>query len=438
MPSQRFSSFEQLDSVLRPVAVSSVGSPQALLLALLVRGAAAGSTPTAIRAWTSRRLTERTDLQSLLADQKLFNRLAVSAFARSSAFSSSPAAGRLSLSAARRLVGSLLTPLDPAADPTISSRLLVTARHGFAVIAVDILTCLQVDPATSHTAGFDTGIWTHGSLAQALGITRAPAAKALGIVVDLQWLTLVSKAPTGARRYRLARLRPHQQTGVLDHFRLVGELAASPRKEGQSRAAAVIRSAGNPAWNYSSEAGAKTAFLTALADAVGAAPESLGVPVRSLSKARKMLDRMGVADCLGDEVAGRLDAFATADGADARAAEAARIRRAEMDQRAADVAADAALRKAMAPTAKSLIAQIVKALGGRIPAADAPEGERAQWVRKAGRLGAQALAQRPASAAQVAVLRAAFRGALLRANWTPAPARAAALMIMPTPKRAAA
>jgi hypothetical protein len=197
---------------------------------------------------------------------------------------------------------------------------------------------------------WDTALVTHPRLAVQLGCSAPRARAALLRAVELSVLAIVSERPGGGKRVRIpSRLTPEAELVAWAHPESVAAVASwragDPLPEDPT--AAVICSAGHPAWAYGDWVDGRSGkrvdgwllWAVVLATVAGADPAELtGLADRSARRIARIAGDYGLG-WGGDELTRVLDQVAADSNAEARRGEAEEARRKAAKERAEAVGA---------------------------------------------------------------------------------------------------
>lgn len=355
--------FRDLDPILGPATAGRrPGGPTAL--AALTAGLSNDLPPRLVRLWLqSRRPESGPDAIS----DRAWTRHVTAARKRVVVSSSARGRGDLATAASRRLVGSLLSPVPFPNRAGFSPARVAGARHAAAIVGLEIL-------ASIEERGWDTAIVPTAWLAVRQGTSQPTGMRTLQAAVTMGFLTLVSRKPGGAGRYRMRTLPKERGKRAWDAADTVEELGGLFGFEGVDEAplVAIIRSAAHPVWGYDPEATVRT-WLACIA-------HTQGTDLTHYGFSRKVaLEQIAIAARLGlleGDLKATLDGRAATHGAAASFAVA--------EQKRLDAAAERkdqlrAVREARA-AARSAIEEGLDVAGRHLPEPHWAREKSAHWA----------------------------------------------------------
>jgi len=315
--------FAELGNTLAPVlARHRDATPHRAALALLAAATRVpGATPGQVRAW----VRARSDVPALVAfaaDRGRWSRAATDT-ARYVTLHASPEGRRqLRLDVARRLVGVLLSPCSSSVGRGAGAD---GARAAAALVGVG-----QLESLAEGGPGIDAPLLPLPRLAVQMGCTVDTARTALRRAVAAGLVVKVGARRGSANAFRLAAVRDGGTADTLERYtELVDALADG---DDAHPGAAAIRAAAHPAVAYGPVG--RRGWLALVARAMGLDPaQAWGWPVRVARATVRDLDRAGLLDRAGPDLAAQLDRLAYAVGPDGLSP-ADRAAQAEMDRQA--------------------------------------------------------------------------------------------------------
>ncbi len=274
--------------------------------AVLTRAHGLGYRPSSVRAWVLQRAAGDEQVLTVAASAASWSGCVLKTKAHVEATSSPDGSAQLRLSTARRVVGSVLSPVGP--HLSYGARGTQLARQVTAIVALHALENLAPEGSGIHDP-----IQTRPRIGVQAGVTLLSAGHGLARAVEAGWLKAGPQRGGAGRPYRLARLDSIREEIALDHAGAIDALVA-----GTSHAlAGVIRAAVSPLWGFSTSGITRRGWLVALADVAGVDAEAVfGVARPTAAKQRRLLAAAGVVP--GDvEFLNQLDRSArtTDDGA---------------------------------------------------------------------------------------------------------------------------
>lgn len=348
------------DSLLGPVTATHRHSPPRIAVrAIAERGLGAGIPTSVLRAWCISR--GGPGISFVAKNRSDFGQIIKTASKRVARSSSLNGRAQIRLTASRRLVTYLLSPMPQTAG--LSTERSVRARQALAILGAEFLSRAVED-------GFDSILMSANWLAVEMGCSRSTASSALRAAESAGWIRKKKTRAGSSQAWRLSVLPNSLDAIAWAHSDLINSLA-----EGDVDNAFVeaFYLAAHPAVSYG-EQGARVghyAWLVGLCDEAGIDPVEVGMTKRTTPRYRC---EWLAAVSEGGTLTEGLDAHGATTNADALRDVARDAYQSAKEQRLADLAAVRALRTTVRESLAALLA------AHPVPKVQTSAAQRKAWV----------------------------------------------------------